>query len=46
MIGMGERTTPQGVEMLARSLFRARHGRPVIAVELPQNARSCTSTRR
>ena len=28
MIGMGERTTPQGVETLARLLFRAAPGRP------------------
>ena len=27
MIGMGERTTPQGVEILARSLFAGRYGR-------------------
>jgi arginine deiminase len=36
MVGMGERTTPQGIEFLAREYFR--HGRvtKVIAVELPK----------
>jgi arginine deiminase len=36
MIGMGERTTPQGIEFLARQYFR--HGRvtKVIVVELPK----------
>jgi len=36
MVGMGERTTPQGVEFLARSYFA--HGKVtrVIAVELPK----------
>lgn len=36
MVGMGERSTPQGVEMLARSLFRAGSVDTVIAVELPR----------
>ncbi len=36
MIGMGERTTPQGVETLARSLFAAGTVDTVIAVELPR----------
>ena len=36
MIGMGERTTPQGVETLARSLFSAGTVDTVIAVELPR----------
>ena len=36
MIGMGERTTPQGVEILARSLFRAGTVDMVIVVELPK----------
>jgi arginine deiminase len=36
MIGMGERTTPQGVETLARSLFAAGSVDTVIAVELPR----------
>lgn len=36
MIGMGERTTPMGVEMLARSLFASRTARRVLAIELPK----------
>jgi arginine deiminase len=36
MIGMGERTTPQGIETLARSLFAAGSTDTVIAVELPR----------
>ncbi len=36
MIGMGERTTPQGVETLARALFAAGTVDHVIAVELPR----------
>jgi arginine deiminase len=39
MIGMGERTTPQGVETLSRLLFQRGHARKVIVVELP-HARS------
>ncbi|MCY7395709.1 MAG: arginine deiminase [Nocardioides sp.] len=35
MIGMGERSTPQGVEILARSLFQAGSVDLVIVVELP-----------
>jgi arginine deiminase len=35
MIGMGERTTPMGVEMLAQALFRDGQVSVVIAVELP-----------
>jgi arginine deiminase len=35
MIGMGERTTPQGIENLARALFRAGTVDHVVAVELP-----------
>jgi arginine deiminase len=35
MIGMGERTTPMAVELLARALFRSRQVSVVIAVELP-----------
>ena len=35
MIGMGERTTPMAVELLARALFRSGQVRTVIAVELP-----------
>jgi arginine deiminase len=36
MIGMGERTTPQGVETLARALFSTGKAHTVIAVELPR----------
>ncbi len=36
MIGMGERSTPQGVETLSRSLFRAGTVDTVIVVELPK----------
>ena len=36
MIGMGERSTPQGVETLARSLFAHGSVDRVIAVELPR----------
>lgn len=36
MIGMGERTSPQGVEMLTRLLFSGGHARQVIVVELPK----------
>ncbi len=36
MVGMGERTTPQGVEMLARQYFRHGSVTKVIAVELPR----------
>ncbi len=35
MIGMGERTTPQGVETLARAYFASGQVSRVIAVELP-----------
>jgi arginine deiminase len=37
MIGMGERTTPQGVVWIARSLFRAGAARQVLAVHLPKS---------
>jgi arginine deiminase len=41
LIGMGQRTTPQGVETLARSWFRGVDGDPevdrVIAVQLPRS---------
>jgi arginine deiminase len=37
MIGMGERTTPQGVEMLTRRLFKRRTADTVIVVELPKS---------
>lgn len=36
LIGMGERTAPQTVEVLARRLFAAGAARRVIAVELPR----------
>ena len=36
MIGMGERTTPQGVELLAHRLFETDTADQVIVVELPQ----------
>jgi arginine deiminase len=35
LIGMGERTTPAGVELLARRLFAARAAARVIAVAMP-----------
>jgi len=35
MIGMGERTTPQAVQWIARSLFRAGSATQVLAVHLP-----------
>ena len=37
MIGMGERTTPQAVLWIARSLFRAGSARLVLAVRLPKS---------
>ena len=37
MIGMGERTTPQAVLWIARSLFRAGSARQVLAVHLPRS---------
>ncbi|WP_312633385.1 arginine deiminase [Pseudescherichia sp.] len=40
LIGMSERTTPQGVEFLASALFTHRQAERVIAVELPKH-RSC-----
>jgi arginine deiminase len=36
LIGMGERTTPQGVEVLARRLFETRTADRVIVVEIPK----------
>jgi arginine deiminase len=35
MIGMGERTSPQAVNMIARELFRAKAAKMVLAVHLP-----------
>ncbi|WP_375751461.1 arginine deiminase [Vibrio sp. HN007] len=40
LIGMSERTTPQGVENLAASLFKAGQAKEVIALNLPKH-RSC-----
>ncbi|WP_027707662.1 arginine deiminase [Zooshikella ganghwensis] len=40
LIGMSERTTPQGVELLARNLFKTGQANKVIALQLPK-ARSC-----
>jgi arginine deiminase len=37
MIGIGERTTPQAVLWIARSLFRAESARLVLAVHLPKS---------
>ena len=37
LIGMGERTTPMGAEILARELFRAHQATKVIAVQLPKS---------
>lgn len=37
MIGMGERTTPQAVLIIARALFRAGSARQVLAVHLPKS---------
>jgi arginine deiminase len=37
MVGMGERSTPMGVENLARSLFAKRAADKVIAIELPHS---------
>lgn len=37
MIGMGERTSPQGVEMLSRRLFETGTATKVIVVELPKS---------
>jgi len=37
MIGMGERTTPQAVTWIARSLFRAGAAAQVLAVHLPRS---------
>ena len=37
MIGMGERTTPQAVQWIARALFQAGAARLVLAVHLPKS---------
>ena len=36
LIGMSERTTPQGVERLARRLFQAGSATKVVALSMPQ----------
>jgi arginine deiminase len=36
MVGMGERTTPMGMEMLARRLFSGGHAHRLLVVELPK----------
>jgi arginine deiminase len=40
LIGISERTTPQGVENLAANLFKAGQAKEVIAIDLPKH-RSC-----
>ncbi|MGF1769649.1 arginine deiminase [Enterovibrio makurazakiensis] len=40
LVGMSERTTPQGVEALARNLFKHGQAKEVIAINLPKH-RSC-----
>ncbi|HET9199489.1 MAG TPA: arginine deiminase family protein, partial [Dehalococcoidia bacterium] len=37
MIGMGERTTPQAVTLIARELFKANAAKQVLAVRLPKS---------
>jgi arginine deiminase len=37
LVGMGERTTPMAVEILAQALFTTRQAQRVIAVELPKS---------
>ncbi len=37
LIGMGERTTPMGVEILTKALFRSGQAKTVIAVQLPKS---------
>jgi arginine deiminase len=37
LVGMGERTTPMGTEILARALFRSGQATTVIAVQLPKS---------
>ncbi|MFD2176367.1 arginine deiminase [Veronia pacifica] len=37
LIGMSERTTPQGVEALARGLFEHKQAKEVIVLDLPKN---------
>ncbi len=40
LIGMSERTTPQGVELLAQSLFKHHQADRIVALQLPKH-RSC-----
>jgi arginine deiminase len=40
LIGMSERTTPQGVEQLASGLFKSGQAKQIIAMQLPKH-RSC-----
>ena len=44
-VGVGERTTPAGVERLARQCFHAGLAHTVLAVPIARSARPCTSTR-
>ena len=37
LVGMGERTTPMAIEILAQALFATRQAQRVIAVELPKS---------
>jgi arginine deiminase len=37
LVGMGERTTPMAVELIARALFDARQASAVVAIELPHS---------
>ena len=37
LIGMSERTTPQGVERLAKRLFAEGHARTIVALSMPQS---------
>jgi arginine deiminase len=37
LIGMGERTTPMAIEMVARSLFESNQATRVVAIELPHS---------
>ena len=36
LVGMSERTTPQGVERLARRLFRSGHAHTIVALAMPK----------
>ncbi len=40
LVGISERTTPQGIENLAKQLFRTHQAKQVIAIKLPED-RSC-----